>query len=81
MNVTVDDVIFWGGPERIYVKYKSREPIARALSDLYIGFLPVKTWLLKARDTAFYAIKNVKIPTIVVIIILMSRIHFKIRSV
>ena len=41
MNVTVDDVIFCGGLE--WVKYKSREPIARALPDKCIGFLPVKT--------------------------------------
>ena len=37
---------------------------------------------LKQSDMAFYAIINVKMPTsIVVIITLMSRIHFKIRSV
>ena len=57
MHVTVDDVNFCDGQECVYVKYKSRASTARELLDYY-KFLQVhvKTWLLIACDTAFYAI-------------------------
>ena len=51
MHVTVDDVNFCDGLECVHVRYKSRVSTAR--DD---GVLPVKTWLLIACDTAFYAI-------------------------
>ena len=57
MHVTVDDVNFCDGLECVYVKYKSRASTARELH----GVLPVKTWLLKACDTAFYAIICVEV--------------------
>ena len=59
MHITVDDVKFCDGLECVYVKDKSHASLARELPDLIHGFLPVKTWLLKACDTAFYAIISV----------------------
>ena len=53
MHVTVDDVTVCGGLECDYLKYKSRASTPR---ELIHGFLLVKTWLLIASNTAFYAI-------------------------
>ena len=57
MQATVDDVNFCDGLECVYVKYKSPASTARELPDFKIhGLLLVKTWLLIACDTAFYAV-------------------------
>ena len=53
MHITVDDINFYDGLECVYVKYKSRALTASGLRHV---FLPVKTWLLIACNTAFYAI-------------------------
>ena len=52
--------IFFDGLECLYVKYKSRASTACELPDYIWGFLPVKTWLLIACNTAFYAIIFIK---------------------
>ena len=51
MHATVDDVNFCDGLECVYVS------TAGELPDQYM-FLPVKTWLFIAWDTAFYALCN-----------------------
>ena len=56
MHVTFDDVNFCDSLECVYVKYRSHALTACEMPDKYIGFLPVKTWLLIACDTAFYVI-------------------------
>ena len=50
MHITVDDVNFCYGLEYAYVKCKSRALTLRVIN------LPVKSWLLIACDTTFYAI-------------------------
>ena len=42
MHVTVDDVIFCEGLDRVYVKYRSRASKARKLPDKYMGFCRLK---------------------------------------
>ena len=55
MRVTVDDVNFCDDQECVYVKYKSvYQQHVNCLINTWV--LPVKTWLLIAWDTAFYAI-------------------------
>ena len=61
MHVTVDDVNFCYSLECVYVKDKSRASTARELPDFIHGFLLNITWLLKACDTAFYAIMFVMV--------------------
>ena len=50
MHVTIDDVIFCYSLECVYIKYESQNCL------IVTQVLLVKTWLLIACDTAFYAI-------------------------
>ena len=59
VHVTDDDVSFCDGPAML-IRTTAKPCINSMLIALLIhGFVPVKTWLLKACDTAFYAIINI----------------------